>query len=420
VASELRVELRWWQRLVLLRMLEHDAQGDLLWTYVINSTPRRAGKSVLVRALALFRMAHPDLFGEQQTVLFTGKDLPICKEIHSSAWTWAATRGWKVSRGMGIEAIEAPDGSRWLVRSQGGVYGYPAGLALCDEAWKVPDAVIREGLQPSLMERANPQMLITSTAHTRATALMRRRIAQARSQLDDPSDTLLLLWAAPGDADPSDPAAWRDASPHWDAGRATLTADAWRDVLSGEAVPDPDEPDLLEGFRAQYLNVWPDMSVNRATGLVDDQVWQAARTPGTGAVAGVGVEAERGQAPVVAVVRRDGRGRLVVGVVQAASVADAGRIAGELGVPPQVGASLLHDPVWAELEGVKCQGTARDLGGVFRQLVADGVLFHDGGALLDRMVRQWDDRPGGRADAVKATVWAVKAARTQAETPAVW
>jgi hypothetical protein len=72
------------------------------------------------------------------------------------------------------------------------------------------------------------------------------------------------------------------------------------------------------------------------------------------------------------------------------------------------------------LEAVKCQGTARDLGGVFRQLVGDGVLFHDGGVLLDRVVRHWDDRPGSRSDAVKATVWAVKAARVQAESPAIW
>jgi hypothetical protein len=85
-----------------------------------------------------------------------------------------------------------------------------------------------------------------------------------------------------------------------------------------------------------------------------------------------------------------------------------------------VGASLLHDPVWQELGAVKCQGTARDLGGVFRQLVGDGVLFHDGGPLLDRVVRHWEDRPGVRSDAVKAAVWAVKAARLQAESPAIW
>jgi hypothetical protein len=401
-------------------MLEHDSQGRLVWTYVINSTPRRAGKSVLVRALALFRMAHPDLFGEPQTVLFTGKDLPICKEIHSSAWAWAMARGWKVWRGMGQESIVAPDGSRWVVRSQGGVYGYPAGLALCDEAWKVPDAVIREGLQPSLMERPNPQMLLTSTAHTQATALMRRRITQARAQLEDPSDTLLLLWAAPADADASDPAAWRDASPHWDADRARLTGDAWRDVVSGEAVPDPEEPDLVEGFRAQYLNVWPDVSARRVAGLVDDVTWQRLRsTAGRGDVLGAGVEAERGQPPVVATVS-SAPGGLLVEVVQCDSVGEAVVMCGRLGVAPQVGSSLLHDPGWQDLGAVKCQGTARELGGVFRQLCHEGVIVHDGGQVLDRVVRHWEDRPGCRADAVKAAVWAVRQARTRVETPAIW
>jgi hypothetical protein len=300
------------------------------------------------------------------------------------------------------------------------VYGYPAGLALCDEAWKVPDAVIREGLQPSLMERPNPQMLLTSTAHTQATALMRRRITQARAQLEDPSDTLLLLWAAPADADASDPAAWRDASPHWDADRARLTGDAWRDVVSGEAVPDPEEPDLVEGFRAQYLNVWPDVSARRVAGLVDDVTWQRLRsTAGRGDVLGAGVEAERGQPPVVATVS-SAPGGLLVEVVQCDSVGEAVVMCGRPGVAPQVGSSLLHDPGWQDLGAVKCQGTARELGGVFRQLCHEGVIVHDGGQVLDRVVRHWEDRPGCRADAVKAAVWAVRQARTRVETPAIW
>jgi hypothetical protein len=77
----------------LLRLLEHDRFGELVWTYPLSSTPRRAGKSWLLRALALWRMAHGELLGEPQTVLFTGKDLPVCKEIHSGAWVWASARG---------------------------------------------------------------------------------------------------------------------------------------------------------------------------------------------------------------------------------------------------------------------------------------------------------------------------------------
>jgi hypothetical protein len=48
------------------------------------------------------------------------------------------------------------------------------------------------------------------------------------------------------------------------------------------------------------------------------------------------------------------------------------------------------------------------------------VVVHDGGQVLDRVVRHWEDRPGVRADAVKAAVWALKAARSRAEDPAIW
>jgi hypothetical protein len=259
------ITLRWFQQLGLVRQLEHRADGSLCWRYVVESTPRRVGKSVRLKVTACWRVDHAELLGEPQTVLFTGKDLPICKEIHRSAWSWAQARSWKVYRGMGNEEIEKPDGSRWLVRSQGGVYGYPAGLAACDESWKVPDAVIREGLQPAMMNRANPQMLLTSTAHTGATSLMRRRIRSGLDTLDGSGDSLLLLWCAAPDADPGDPVAWREASPYWDADRAQLTADAWSHVVAGQVVPDPDEPDPVAGFKAQYLNLWP---VDELAGVV--------------------------------------------------------------------------------------------------------------------------------------------------------
>lgn len=267
--TEMGIELRWFQQLAMVRQLEHDDAGALVWRSVLESTPRRVGKSVRLRCVCCWRVDHADLLGEPQTVLFTGKDLPICKEIHRAAWVWAKARGWTVRKGMGNEEIEAPDESRWLVRSQNGVYGYPAGLACCDESWAVPAAVINEGLQPALMDRPSPQLHLTSTAHTRATMLMVRRISDAMGSLDGSGRHLLLLWAAGDDADTADPAAWRAASPHWDAEREVLVGDAWDDVLTGQAVPDPLEPDPVAGFRAQYLNIWPSVK------LVAPQPWGA-------------------------------------------------------------------------------------------------------------------------------------------------
>ena len=48
--------LRWWQRLAATRLLEHDAAGALVWLWVLLSTARQVGKSVLLGELALWRL----------------------------------------------------------------------------------------------------------------------------------------------------------------------------------------------------------------------------------------------------------------------------------------------------------------------------------------------------------------------------
>lgn len=217
------ITLRWWQRLAIVRQLEHRLDGTLCHRTVLESAPRRAGKSVRIRGMALWRMSHADLIGEAQTVVHCGNDLPICREIQRGAWRWAEdVAGWTVTRANGKEAIEADDGSRWLVRSQSGVYGWDAGLAVVDEAWDVSPGTVSEGLEPAMLERLWAQLHLTSTAHRRATSLMRSRLSSALAA--DDAETLLLVWGAPADADASDPDVWRAASPHWSQDRARMIA----------------------------------------------------------------------------------------------------------------------------------------------------------------------------------------------------
>ena len=70
--------LRWWQRLSVARMLEHDDAGLLVWDTVLLSLARQLGKSWLLRELCLWRIEQGDRFGEPQDVLHTGKDLAVC------------------------------------------------------------------------------------------------------------------------------------------------------------------------------------------------------------------------------------------------------------------------------------------------------------------------------------------------------
>ena len=250
--------LRWWQRLAITRQMEHREDGSLCHALVIESTPRRAGKSVRMRGVALWRLEDPEgLWDETQLVMHTGSDLNICREIQRQAWRWAEAQGWVVTRANGKESIESDTGSRWLTRSQDGVYGYDVTYAPVDEAWNVKPETVSEGIEPATLERISPQVHLTSTAHRRATSLMRGRISTALVT-DDP-ETLLLVWGAPPDTtveQAGDPDVWRAASPHWSEERRNLIARKYAAAVAGQADPQMDDPDPMAGFIAQYLNVW--------------------------------------------------------------------------------------------------------------------------------------------------------------------
>lgn len=275
IEHEQKITLRWWQRLAITRQLEHRADGTLCARTVLESAPRRAGKSVRVRGLALWRMAHPDLFGEVQTVIHTGSDVAICREIQRGSWRWAEeSAGWVVSRANGKEALETPDGDRWLVRAQDAVYGYDVTLGVVDEAWKVKPDTVTEGLEPATLERLSPQVHVTSTSHRRATSLMPTLLRSALT-VDDPR-VLVLVWAAAAGSDPGDPEVWRAASPYWSRDRAQLVADKYRAAAAGEVDPAADDPDPMAGFCAQYLNIW-NLDIGPAVGerAIDPAAWEA-------------------------------------------------------------------------------------------------------------------------------------------------
>ena len=305
---EAGIVLRWFQALTLVRQLEHDAGGVLVWLECLETTSRQVGKSTLLRGGATWRLHQADLFGEEQTLLHTGKDLPVCKEVQRLARAWAKGRGYPVREQNGNEQITEPrSGSRWIVRGKGSVYGYPGSYVLVDEAWGVASEVVEDGLEPTMAERLSPQIVLASTAHTRATTLFPTRRTIALGQLEAPAATLLLEWSAPRDVEIDDRAGWRKASPHWSPGRERLIEKRVASVRAGELL-DPDEADPVESFRSQFLNIWPlRTSSDDGLALVDADVWAAARA-----------EVDTGQTPVfVAVDDNYGRGAAVAAVARA-------------------------------------------------------------------------------------------------------
>lgn len=434
IDAELGITLRWWQRLSIIRQLEHRADGSLCFNKKLESAPRRAGKSVGLRGGALWRMEHGlSLFGEDPIVMHTGSDIPICREIQRHAWAWAERRGWNVSRGAGQETIETQKngGARWMVRSQDGVYGYDVMLGHVDEGWNVKPDTVGEGLEPAMLERSSPQLVLTSTAHRRATSLMRTELANALTMLEP--ETLLLLWGADADCDPGDPAVWKAASPHWSEARHKMIAAKYAKALAGEDDPEFDDPDPMRGFMAQYLNVWT-IAEKRLIGkpVIEADGWAAlAGSPSGASLDAVAVESWFDQGISVARARKLDDGHVLVSVEDFETMEAAAARVATYGLkrPVQVGTSLASHPAWRR-HGVRVESvgsaTRTQVAALMRMLRDDVLRHHDADALSEQVlalrVSPGVDGPRirstERADAIKAATWAAQAAASRASSHA--
>ena len=419
--------LRWWQRLAITRQLEHREDGSLCYRNILESAPRRAGKSVRMRGVALWRMAvGPQIFGEVQTVMHTGSDIPICREIQRGAWRWAeAEWGSKaVTKANGKECVESTTGDRWMVRSQEGVYGYDVTLGLGDECWNVKPDTVSEGLEPATLERISPQVHLTSTAHRRATSLMRGRLSTALS-VDD-GETLLLVWAAPAGSDPSDAEVWRAASPHWTEDRHRMIAAKYLKAAAGQVDPEADDPDPMAGFIAQYLNGWrlTGRAEPRGTAITTEEQWHALTVlvdderPDAAAI-----ESWFGDGVTLALAWRTAAGAAVATTDHRdlAAAVTALRATGYRG-RTTMGASLTTDPAVRGLAVTPSQTRTTAAVAELSRLVAEGEIQHDGAEHLTAQVLNMRTQPGadgprvvskGRADAVKAAFWAASTARSR-------
>ena len=420
--------LRWWQRLVASRLLEVDAAGVLVWRKLLLTAPRQVGKSLLLAELALWRMAHAQRFGEEQTVLHTGKDMSVCRELQRAARPWARGAGWKVTEANGKEQIEAPDCSRWLIRAYTAVYGYSVCFGIIDEAWDVPAQVVSVAMLPTMLERLQAQLVIASTAagDELSSPLFPDMRAAALADLDDPADTLLVEWSARGDADPRDVGAQRAASPHWSGNRAALIAS---------------EPDV-DAVRSQYLNVWPAALVSSASPpLVFDRALLRRGLGPSGAGRAVLVLEDQlgGQGCCLVVAEEDAAGVLRVTGQTMGSRDEAwsyltavAQGAGLGAVRFLVGATLADDPRAVDLAASpRGSRELRPALALFRDLLACGRVVVDEQALVDALVAArtvetatgvtlaFSRGSGERLDLVRAVLWAVMEAAQPAPSIAV-
>jgi hypothetical protein len=211
-------------------------------------------------------------------------------------------------------------------------------------------------------------------------------------------------------------------------------------MLAGE-VDDPDEPDPVQAFRAQWLNQWPARTF-RPSGpteaLLPGDLWADLRDagePSDGPV-WVAIEDDAGFGAAVGAVAQTPDGLLEVdGWLRAdwdSAIADVQRLAT---VRPLrallVGASLV-DRLPAGMRGhaQACAGTQTRAGlALIRDLAAGGVLTHDAGTWeLDEALALATVRESptglhliakGPTHLVRAVVWALVAAHRPAPVPAI-
>ena len=328
-----------------------------------------------------------------------------------------------------------------MVRAKDAVYGYAVSLAAADEAWRVRASAIEEGLEPTMAEREQPQIVLISTAHRRATSLMLGRRQAALAGLEDGAGELLIEWSAPAGVEVDDEQG--GVRRRRIGGRRHQTVERQLRAARAGDIGDIEEPDPVQSFRAQWLNQWPSKLAEprgKAGPLIDTDVWadlERDLEPDDQAPVWVAVEDDYGLGAAVAACARRADGRLEVdgwlcrdwdaAVQDVRGLVSTGRVRRLL-----VGGSLLDRwPAGMRPAPLPMSGadTRRGLA-LLRDLTASGQLVHDTGRFeLDNAVGVCEVKEAptglfltarGPAHLVKALVWAVGAAHKPTRAPAVF
>jgi len=211
-----------------------------------------------------------------------------------------------------------------------------------------------------------------------------------------------------------------------------MIAGKYERAMRGELDPEADDPNPVEGFKAQYLNVWPDANAPKpppGEPVVTEAEWEAlggydSGGQAAGVVAAVEAWFQHGAAVVFAEQLPDGRvGVSSVTFTDVPSAVAAAQASGAVKV--LVGKSIALGYPGVEAIG----GTTRQAVLDVRRFVDDGVLVHDGSEALSEQVLALrsaasSDGPRltskGRADAVKGLAWSVGAALQAVEAPSIF
>jgi hypothetical protein len=320
----LKMTLDPWQEYALYRMLEHDADMQLLASTVLISVARQNGKSVIVRAIVgwILDEGHKwDTFRKWDFILLAAHDAKQARipydYIRRDVMAYADINTWGHSaRRQGVQRARATqytgielNGVRVDVATSqpGSARGISPGLVCFDEVLTQTSFETYEVLSPAQVAIRNSQMLMTSTAGFADSVVLRamydRLYRQATgAEQHDPS-FLGLWWRA--DHDDVTPQEWDQivkANPAFE-GRGLS-----RKMIENEYLILP-----RGSWIRERLNRWHDERVDAPFSIA---AWGACRVPQplrpevvTGRyVIAVDVTASWGEGTIaVAAVRQDGK-----------------------------------------------------------------------------------------------------------------
>jgi hypothetical protein len=257
---------------------ELDELGRRRYELVLLEMPRQNGKTNLVEAAMIHasRRAEPDGNRPRRTVVYCSDKREKARErlvvdlIEAKLERHPRLAGtFQARKSNGSERITWRDTkSRIMLQASNDNAGHSLTIddAFLDESYAHRDLTLVNGIQPTMITKADPQLWIISTKGDGDDGMLLHYEEVARIALNDPDTRVaVFVWEADEDDDRNDPATWRKVMPA--LGR-TITEARVRTLLTTTAAGE---------FDRAYLNRRPSVA---ATAALDVEAWHGCRNDG--------------------------------------------------------------------------------------------------------------------------------------------